>query len=97
MAVTGASWVILPALVAGQVHLGGHLGHLGSVGVRQGRVLAADRVMERGGDARGQAVPERAAFRRLQKPCQTALGLLARLSVPGGTVADHFRLSQCTR
>ena len=28
------------------------------------------------------------ALRRLQKPYQTALGILARLNVPGGTVAD---------
>ena len=28
------------------------------------------------------------SFRRLQKPCQTALGILLRLTVPGGTVAD---------
>ena len=28
------------------------------------------------------------ALRRLQKPCLTALGILARLNVPGGTVAD---------
>ena len=28
-------------------------------------------------------------LRRLQKPCQTALGILPRLNVPGGTVADN--------
>ena len=29
------------------------------------------------------------SLRRLQKPYQTALGILARLNVPGGTVADE--------
>ena len=35
-----ASWAILAALVASQVRLGGHLGDLGRLGERQGRVLA---------------------------------------------------------
>ena len=29
-------------------------------------------------------------LRKLQRPCQTALGILPRLNVPGGTVADFF-------
>ena len=28
------------------------------------------------------------SFRRLQKPCQTTLGIFPRLNVPTGTVAD---------
>ena len=39
-AVWEASWAILAALVASQVRLGGHLGDLGRLGERQGRVLA---------------------------------------------------------
>ena len=31
------------------------------------------------------------SFRRLQKTCQTALGILPRLNVSGGTVADLGR------
>ena len=31
------------------------------------------------------------ALRRLQKSCQTALGIFPRLNVPGGTVADSQR------
>ena len=36
-----------------------------------------------------RCVPEAGGpLRRLQTPCQTALGILSRLNVPGGTVAD---------
>ena len=37
---------------------------------------------------RGRAAEGGGSLRRLQKPYQTALGILARLNVPGGTVAD---------
>ena len=30
------------------------------------------------------------SLRKLQKPCQTTLGILPRLNVPGGTVADFL-------
>ena len=39
-AVLEASWAILAALVASQVRLGSHLGRLGRLGERQGRVWA---------------------------------------------------------
>ena len=39
-AVLEASWAILAALVASQVRLGSHLGHLGRIEERQGRVWA---------------------------------------------------------
>ena len=39
-AVWEASWAILAALVASQVRLGSHLGHLGRIEERQGRVWA---------------------------------------------------------
>ena len=39
-AVLEASWAILAALVASQVRLGSHLGHLGRLGELQGRVWA---------------------------------------------------------
>ena len=54
-----------------------------------GACLGADRAPGRGG---GSCNWTRAggggSLRRLQKPYQTALGILARLNVPGGTVAD---------
>ena len=51
--------------------------------------LSADRASKRGGDACRSVRPRRwGPLRRLQKPYQTALGILARLNVPGGTVAD---------
>ena len=37
-AVLDASWAILAALVASQVRLGSHIGHIGRLGERQGRV-----------------------------------------------------------
>ena len=40
LGVLEASWASLPALVASQVRLGSHLGHLGRLGERQGRVWA---------------------------------------------------------
>ena len=34
---------------------------------------------------------------RLQKPYKTALGILTRLNVPGGTVADHLSPESVSR
>ena len=84
-AVLEASWAILAALVASQVRLGSHLGHLGRLGERQGRVLAPT---EPRGSCEGTRAGGGGPLRRLQKPYQTALGILARLNVPGGTVAE---------
>ena len=47
-AVWEASWAILAALVASQVRLGSHLGHLGRLGERQGRVWAPTEPREEG-------------------------------------------------
>ena len=47
-AVLEASWAILAALVASQVRLGSHLGHLGRLGERQGRVWAPTEPREEG-------------------------------------------------
>ena len=68
------------------------LGRLGSLGEPQGGAMAAQgppgvgavhasKRVERGGWSLG----------RLQKPCQTVLGILPRLNVPRDTVADHCR------
>ena len=58
-----------------------------------GTCLGADRASGRGGGARSWTRPGGGEpLRRLQKPYQTALGILARLNVPGGTVADLGRL-----
>ena len=55
-----------------------------------GTCLGADRASGRSGGARGRVRSGGGgALRRLQKPYQTALGILARLNVPGGTVADN--------
>ena len=86
LAVLEASWAILAALVASQVRLGSHLGRLGRLGGRQGRVWAPTEPRKEGqifADVRGPGPLE-----RLQKPYKTALGILTRLNVPGGTVAD---------
>ena len=83
-AVLEACWALLAAWMA-------LLGRLGAFGELQGSSMAAQGppgvgVMHaRLRDERG--VP----LRRLQKPCQTALGILARLNVLGGTVADIVR------
>ena len=56
-----------------------------------GTCLGANKASGRGGGARRPALPGRGGpLRRLQKPYQTALGILARLNVPGGTVADSW-------
>ena len=53
-----------------------------------GTCLGADRASKRGGGACGEVrAGGGGPLRRLQKPYQTALGILARLNVPGGTVA----------
>ena len=42
-------------------------------------------------DSRGRMLPGGwGSLKKLQRPCQTALGILPRLNVPGGTVADFF-------
>ena len=88
-AVLEPSWAILAALVVSQVRLGSHLGHFGRLAERQRRVLAPTEPREEGAmHARGCRPGGGGSLRRLQKPCQTALGILARLNVPGGTVAD---------
>ena len=74
--------------MASQVRLGGHLGHLGRLGERQGRVLAPTEPRKEGAVHAGVCDSGGGSLRRLQKPYQTALGILARLNVPGGTVAD---------
>ena len=92
----GASWAvlerssaILAALVASQVRLGSHLGHLGRLGERQGRVWAPTEPRKEGAvHATGCDPGGGGPLRKLQKLCRTALGILARLNVPGGTVAD---------
>ena len=83
-AVLEVSWAILAALVASQVRLGSHLGHLGRMGERQGRVWEPTEPREEGAMHAAGCERERGgSLRRLQKPCQTALGILARLNVPG--------------
>eukprot|EP00959_Pyramimonas_sp_CCMP1952_P205870 4305337-Pyramimonas_sp.AAC.1 len=87
-----ASWAILAALVASQVRMGSHLGHLGRHEERQGGVMAAQRASGEGAMHAIGRVERGGGLRRLQKPCQTALGILARLDVSGGTVADNFEV-----
>ena len=53
-----------------------------------GTCLGADGALGRGGDKHSEALVE-GGFRRLQQSYQTALGIVARLIVPGGTVADN--------
>ena len=75
--------------MASQVRLGSHLGYLGRLGERQGRVWAPTEPRKEGAVRAGGGARKRGgALRRLQKPYQTALGILPRLDVPGGTVAD---------
>ena len=76
-----------------QVRLGSHLGRLGRLGERQGRVWAPTEPREERAVHATLCGPERGGLRRLQKPYQTALGILARLNVPGGTVADILKCS----
>ena len=84
LAVLEACWAILAALVA-------LLGRLGSLGEPQDGVMAAQGPPGVG-VVHAMACCQRGgwSFRRLQKPCQTALGILPRLNVPGGTVADSW-------
>ena len=92
------SWAILAALVASQVRLGSHLGHLGRLGERQGRVLAPTEPRKEGAIHQTGCDPGGGGpLERLQKPYQTALGILARLNVPGGTVADDGKRAQTRR
>ena len=75
--------------MASQVRLGSHLGRLGRLGERQGRVWAPTEPRKEGAIHPVGRDPGRGgALERLQKPYKTALGILTRLSVPGGTVAD---------
>ena len=57
-AVLEASWAILAALVASQVRLGSHLGRLGRLGERQGRVWAPTEPREEGAIHAGRREPE---------------------------------------
>ena len=75
--------------MASQVRLGSHLGHFGRLEERQGRVWAPTEPRKERQIHAGGRDPEGGALRRLQKPYQTAPGILARLNVPGGTVADY--------
>ena len=80
--------------MASQVRLSSHLGRLGRLGERHGRVWAPTELREEGaihpiGRDPGGGGP----LERLQKPYQTALGILTRLNVPGGTVADLYEMT----
>ena len=89
-AVLEASWAILAVLVACLGRFGSHLEHLGRLGERWGRVWASTEPREEGAVHATRRCPGGGGpFRRLQQePYHTALGILARLNVPGGTVAD---------
>ena len=66
------------------------LGLLGSLGEPQGGAMAAQGPPKVGAVQSSKRVPEaEGSLRRLEKPCQAALGILPRLNVPGGTVADR--------
>ena len=83
--------------MASQVRLGSHLGRLGRLGERQGRVWAPTEPRKEGAmHAAGRDREGGGSLRRLQKPYQTAPGILARLNVPGGTVADQLDRMQTT-
>ena len=83
------SWAVLEACRAVLVALVAFLGRLGSLGEPQGGAMAAQGPPGVGGMRAVKRGPEGGgSLRRLQKPCQTALGILPRLNVPGGTVAD---------
>ena len=87
-AVMEASWTILAALVACQVRLGGHLGRFWTPWRAPGSRQAAQEYSGGGGCTQRDALTGCGPLRRLQKPCQAALGILPRFNVPGGTVAD---------
>ena len=75
--------------MASQVRLGSHLGRLGRLGEGPGRVWAPTEPRKEGAiHAVVCAAEGGGPLERLQKPYQTALGILARLNVPGGTVAE---------
>ena len=77
--------------MASQVRLGSHLGRLGRLGERQGRVWAPTELRKEGAiHAVGRDPEGGGPLERLQEPYKTALGILTRLNVPGGTVADIF-------
>ena len=57
-AVLKATCAILVALVASEVRLGGHLGHLGRLGQRQGRVWASTEPREEGAMHADECYPE---------------------------------------
>ena len=98
-ALLGLLWGLLGRLGGILGHLGGFGGlpgpswrpswGFGTPWRAPGTCLGADRASGRGGDARDGVLTGGGALRRLQKPYQTALGILARLNVRGCTVADQ--------
>ena len=90
-ALLGLLWGLLGRLGGILGHLGGFGGlpgpswrpswGFGTPWRAPGTCLGADRASKRGGDAcKGTRTGEGGALRRLQKPCQTALGILPRLN-----------------
>ena len=76
-AALGPSWAVLEASWAILAALVALSGRFGSLGGPQGGAMAA------------QGTPGVGVLHaELQKLCQAALGILPRLNVPGGTVAD---------
>ena len=66
------------------------LGRLGSLGEPRGGAMAAQGP-PKVGPIQSRVCVERGGgpLKRIQKHCQTALGILPRFNVPGGMVADH--------
>ena len=86
------SWAVLEACKAVLVALVAFLGRLGSLGEPQGGAMAAQGPPKVGPiHAALRWERQGGPLRRLQKPCQTALGILPRLNVPRGTVADDWK------
>ena len=84
--------------MASQVRLGSHLENLGRIGEGQGRVWEPTEPREEGAMRPDVFGPGGGgSLRRLQKPYKTALGILKRLNVPGGTVADDGKRLLGTR
>ena len=75
--------------MASQVRPGSHLGRFGRLGERPERVWAPTEPRKEGAVRAAGCEPEGGGpLERLQESYQTAPGILARLNVPGGTVAD---------
>ena len=84
-----AYWAILAALVASQVRIGSRLRHLGRFGKRRGRAWAPTEPREE------KAIHVREVRRGEGGALRILLGILARLSVPWGTVADSSFTCPC--